>query len=60
MTLTTPCARKAHMLAWQARRGARHNAYSVNPKGAQRSPHQAKRSVATGAICDRMPRYVKA
>ena len=31
--LTACCALKAHILAWQARRGARHNAYSVNPKG---------------------------
>ena len=36
------------MLAWQTRRGARHNAYSVNPKGpAQRGiapPSEVQRS----------------
>jgi hypothetical protein len=51
------------MLAWQTRRGARHNAYSVNPKGAQaqpeRSPQGTQRSVVNGAICNRMPRYVE-
>jgi hypothetical protein len=56
--------RAAHAMAWQARRGARHNAYSVNPKGAQAKPQRStqgtQRSVVNGAICNRMPRYVKA
>lgn len=46
----TESMRTAHALASQHRRGARHNASYVDPKGAQRSFHQAKRSVATGAI----------
>ena len=40
----------AHALAWQTRRGARHNAYSVNPQGAQRSAHRTQRSVVNGPI----------
>jgi hypothetical protein len=70
LTGGTPCGgraqrlnetmRAAHALAWQSRRGARHKAPYVNPKGAQRSSHQAKRERSDwGDLHIRRP-YVKA
>ena len=44
MTLTEAMRLKAHMLAWQSRGGARHNAVFCEPARARRSaglPHQA-------------------
>lgn len=46
VTLTEALRPKAHMLAWQSRRGARHNAAFCEPDRARRSAgpdHRAKR-----------------